>query len=240
MWNKKKELVESFKMLYAELENSKLIMSNDIITKFLKFITTNEPVFFIYKHASQNFDFDTVFKESVSNGRIKLPDDDYKIIVLVTKLLFDIDRGKIEYLSFLNNMFPRVNIADSFYDFCVGIVYPYVCAFERLLNQSDRVVVDNVNQEPTSKLPRQLTELLQNNIILIYEQLASDKSLQDSRRQEISMILEGLDFAVDGGNTMLIQSLWYGLKYALVANKAFSSQVKAFENELKNYSLIDG
>lgn len=238
MQNTNQELIKSMKGLYKELERSNFIMSTDIITKFLKFVTTNEATFFVYKHASQNFDFESVFSDAMTTGKLRLPQDDYKIVVLVTRILFDIDRGKIEYLSFLNTTFPRDKIQDSFVDFCYYIIYPYVLAYERLLSISDKVVVDAAEDIRTSKMPRQLVDLVQSNIISIYEQLAGDKSLQDNKRQEISVILEGLDIAVDIGNPMLIKSLWLGLKYALIANKAYTSQVKAIENELKNYSII--
>ncbi|MDE6967364.1 MAG: hypothetical protein K2P12_01785 [Clostridia bacterium] len=237
MWNKNQELIQSFKSLYAELEKSQFIMSNKIITNILKFVTSNEPFLFAFKHANENFSFESIYQEATANGKIKMPDDDYKIIVLVTGLLFAIDRGNIEYLSFLKNTFPRLNIADSFLDFCSGVVLPYVQAFERVLSQADRIV-DAENQVHIKNMPRQLVDLLQNNIISISEQLVSDKTLPDVRRQEIFVILEGLSFAVDSGDVMLIKSLWLGLKYALLANKAYTSQVKAFENELKNYSII--
>lgn len=64
MKNSNEELIKSFKMLYIELERSNFIMSSDIITKILKFVTTNEPLFFAVRHASQNFDFDSIFNES--------------------------------------------------------------------------------------------------------------------------------------------------------------------------------
>lgn len=237
MLNTNQELIKSFKNLYMELEKSNFIMSNEIITKILKFVTTNEPLFFAVKHANQNFDFNSIFNESMASGRIKMPEDDYKVIVLVTKILFDIDRGNIEYLNFLKNTFPRVNISDSFVDFCSMIVLPYVKSFERVLSQADRVV-DTKDNLKIEKLPRQLVDLLQGNIISISEHLFADKTLPVSRRQEIFVILEGLSFAVESGDAMLIKSLWLGLKYALLANKAYTSQVKAFENELKNYSII--
>ncbi len=231
------ELIKSFNLLYLELERSNFIMSNEIITKILKFVTTNEQLFFAVKHANQNFDFNSIFNESMASGRIKMPDDDYKIIVLVTKILFDIDRGNIEYLNFLKNTFPRKNISDSFIDFCGLIVFPYVKAFERVLSQRDRIVDADTNIQAKS-LPRQLVELLNGNIISISDQLVNDKTLSDEVRREIYVILEGLHFAVESGNVMLIKSLWLGLKYALIANRAYTSQVKAFENELKNYSII--
>jgi len=63
MWETNQELIKSFKSLYKELENANFIMSNEIITKILKFITTNEPLYFAYKHASQNFNFESIFQE---------------------------------------------------------------------------------------------------------------------------------------------------------------------------------
>ena len=126
---------------------------------------------------------------------------------------------------------------DSFIDFCGLIVFPYVKAFERVLSQRDRIVDADTNIQAKS-LPRQLVELLNGNIISISDQLVNDKTLSDEVRREIYVILEGLHFAVESGNVMLIKSLWLGLKYALIANRAYTSQVKAFENELKNYSII--
>lgn len=238
MKNSNEELIKSFKLLYLELERSNFIMSNDIITKILKFVTTNEPLFFAVKHANQNFDFNSIFNESMASGRIRMPDDDYKIIVLVTKILFDIDRGNIEYLNFLKNTFPRVNISDSFNDFCLGIVLPYVQAFERLLSQKDRVVDSGNSNVQYKNVPRELVDLLNSNIISISDQLVGDKTLSDETRREIYVILEGLYFAIESNNVMLIKSLWLGLKYALIANRAYTSQVKALENELRNYSII--
>lgn len=232
------ELIKSLKQLYMEMEKSNFIMSVDIITKFLKFVTTNESTFFIYKHASQNFDFESIFEEAMSSGRLRIPQEDYKVIVLVTRLLFDIDRGKIEFLTFLKNTFPNDKIQESYSSFCFNMIYPYVQAFERLLSQADKVVLDAAKNVQTKKMSRQLVDLLQGNIISIYEQLANDRTLQEGRRQELSAILEGLDVAVDSGNSLLIKSLWIGLKYALIANKAYTSQVKAMENELKNYGII--
>ncbi len=81
-------------------------------------------------------------------------------------------------------------------------------------------------------------DLFQSNIVSVYDHLQSDKSLAEPARQELIVILEGLSYAVENGNAMLIKSQWLGLKYALLANRAYTSQVRAFENELKNYSII--
>lgn len=237
MTNYNEQLKECFKSLYDELQKSNFIMSNEIITKILKFVTSNEQLFFIVKHANQNYDFNTIFNEAIAGGKIKLPDDDYKVIVIVTKILFDIDRGNIEYLNFLTTTFPRVNIGDSFVDFCVRIVDPYVQAFCRQLSHVDRKITVDSNVQ-TKAFPRQLVDILTNNIIAISDQLLADKSLQDTCRREIYVILEGMDFAIESGNVMLVKSLWIGLKYALNANKIFTSQAIAFENELKTYGII--
>jgi len=144
---------------------------------------------------------------------------------------------KIEYFNFLKNTFPRVDLNDSYNDFCKSIVYPYVLAFEKLLSKADRVVaIEGAAQ--IQKLPQQLMDLFQSNIVSVYDHLQSDKSLAEPARQELIVILEGLSYAVENGNAMLIKSQWLGLKYALLANRAYTSQVRAFENELKNYSII--
>lgn len=238
MSNSNQELINSFKNLYCELKKSQFIMSNKLIVKILKFVASNEELKFSVDHANQIYNFADIYAQSTKNGRFVMPQDEYQVVVLVTGLLFNIDRGEINYLSFLQERFSGGTIAENFEEFCISVILPYITAFEKILSQ-DKKIVDVESQIQQSNLPKQLVELLEDYIISIGDQIMNDKTLQEQKKQDIYSILEGLNYSVEIGNTLLVKSMWLGLKYALTVSKTYTSQLKAFENELKNYGIIE-
>lgn len=237
MSNNMQELINSFKALFDEMQKAPFIMSNKVIVKILKLIASNDELKFVVDHANQLYNFSDLFNDSMINGNFIMPAEDYKIIVLVTGLLFNIDRGNVDYLSFIKTYFPNVGMAECFNDFCAAVIYPYVMAFERILSKDNKIV--NIDSDAQSApLSRQLVDQLNEYIISLSEQIAFDKSLPDSRKDELFSILEGFNIVIENGNTITINAMWLGLKYALLLTKSFTSYIKLFETELKNYDII--
>lgn len=237
MSNNTQELINSFKSLLYEMQKSPFIMSNKVIVKILKLVASNEELKFVVDHANQLYNFSEIFDEAIVNGGFVMPAEDYKIIVLVTGVLFNIDRGNIDYLSFIKTYFPNNGVAESFNDFCDIVVCPYVFAFENILSNDNKIV--NIETAMQAKpLSRQLVDQLNEYIISLTEQIAFDKSIPDSKKDELFGILEGFNIAIENGNTIMIKAIWLGLKYALLFTKSFTSYIKLFEAELKNYDII--
>lgn len=238
MSNNTQELINSFKMLYAELKRAHFIMANKVIVKILKFVASNEELKFSIDHANQIYNFAEIYSAATENGRLVMPTDDFKIIVLVTGVLFNIDRGNFDFLTFIKENFPNYDLAGSFNDFCDVMIYSYIVAFENILSMDSKVVnIDGEVQNAT--LSRQLVDQLNDYIISMSDQIVSDNTLGEQRKNEFFALLEGFNYAIENGNTILIKAMWLGLKYALLYTKSYSSYIMMFENELKNYDIID-
>ncbi len=240
MNDNKLQLINGLRKLTAELKSAQIILCQRTIKRMLKYIASNEELKFITSHCNGLASYSTLLSEASKGNNalaFALPSDPHKVICLVTGILFNIDRENIDFLSFLKTNFASNQAIGQFGEFCDYVMVGYVDAFEVLLLEDSLIV--NVDEAPISAtIPPALIDKLSPFILAISEQILIDKSINECKREESLAVLEGICYVLEHGNSVLIKSMWIGLKYTINTSKVHASHLKGMENILSEFGLL--
>ena len=240
MTDNKTGLIDGLVSLTDELKSAQVILYQRTIKRILRYIASNPELKFITTHCSGIYDYSELFANA-SNGNgvlaFVLPNDNYKVICLVTGLLFNIDRNNIDFLSFIKSNFNGQKVTAQYEDFCEYIMTEYCDAFDMLLNEDSRIV--NVDESITEKsAPTRVLDQISPLILDISEQILIDKTMSEGKRVESLAMLEGMCYVLERGNSVLIKAMWIGLKYTISTSKQYASNMKVLRNILSDFGLI--
>lgn len=139
----KKEELDLFLLRCDELIDSKYIIANIKIINLLKSIANSETLLAIFKSCLSGFDLEEAkAKYFVSNkylggakGEFVQPEDSKNLLALVFSVLVDIDSGKIELTSFLNNFFyENGSYYESYNSFVKNMIVPFKFTVKALMS----------------------------------------------------------------------------------------------------------
>lgn len=240
MTDNKTDLIEGLIALSDELKSAQVILYQRTIKRILRYIASNNELKFIATHCSGVYDYSELFKNA-SNGNgihsFVLPSDHYKVVCLVTGLLFNIDRNNIDFLLFIKSNFEGGKVTAQYEEFCEYIMTEYCIAFDMLLNEDSRIV--NVDESITEKnVPTRVLDQISPLILAISEQILIDKTMSEGKRVESLAMLEGMCYVLERGNSVLIRAMWIGLKYTISTSKQYSSNLKVLRSILSDFGLI--
>ena len=105
--------IQNFNEKMSNLVNSKFIVAEKKIAEVLISISDSILLFELFKHVSEDFDYQTVksvcFAHDVQgNGYFKLPKSDVDVLALGFAVLSEIDSGEIDIIDLCNEYFPTV------------------------------------------------------------------------------------------------------------------------------------
>ena len=167
-----------------------------------------------------------------------LPTEPYKVICLVTGLLYNVDRENIDFLAFLKVSFSQIaQPMDQFKQFCDYVMVGYYNAFGNLLFEDNTIVNVEVESKDAS-LPSTLLDQLSPFILAVSEQILIDKTISEAKRAESLAVLDGLCFALEKGNSVFIKAMCIGLKYTIAGSKQHNSHVKGIETVLVDFGVL--
>ena len=234
------QLINGLRSLTVELKSAQVILYQRTIKRILKYIASNPELKFITSHCNGLCSYNVLMKDALKGNNalsFVLPTDQHKVICLVTGLLFNVDRDAIDFLSFLKAGFNSNQAIGQFEEFCDYVMVGYVDAYEKLI-QEDIATVNVDDNSNESTIPTSLLDKISPFILAISEQILIDKSINESKRDDSLTVLEGMCYVLERGNSVLIKSMWIGLKYTLSNSKLHASHLKGMENILTDFSLL--
>ena len=241
MANSNEKLIDGIVRLAVELENSSFILSQNSIRRLLRYVVSHSELKFIVDHSNTTYKYQDVLAEALTGTNARkfyLPHDDYKIISLTTGILFNIDRGNIDFLSFLKSYFKGNDVSELYQDFINVVILPYANAFKNLLSKSSNTI-DIDDEEKTITFPKMFISQIDNIILSISKGLLDDRSVSDSVKEECMNILEGFYYVIENGYITLLKSMYIGVKNTLSQSKQFSSHLKSLEATLKDFGYLN-
>lgn len=242
--------VEALKSLAVACQNIKtkgLLLSSESIKEILILVTKNEILKKCLDEAHKYVDYDQISEdafEQTNSGRFNfiMPSSARKRIVLITGILFEIDRGSINITRMLHDFFTGVNIADSFTMFTNAVLDNYIAAFKDVItgaelseDEKGRYIV--VEEEKYNLIENVIKEQIQPFIAAILDEISSIKNINEKQRIETIYVINGFAYSLESFNSRILITVWIALKSMLVKFKKLTPFVKEIDNILEKYDI---
>lgn len=219
--------------------DSKFIMSGNAMIGLLRYLASTPCLMNCVSRCNQGFRYREEFTRAGSGVTFRLPDSPRKVVALATGILYEIDRGKLNFNAFLMKYFGADGDYETAYRlFCTTLIAPYAQAFGQVIREEEQEIEPEV--EPDSKRPvsHAVKEQIAPYIAALKEVIESDPSLTDERRKEMLLMTEGLTYAFEMTGTKMIGVVWTGLKSVFASNKSTLSYLRAMEKILNAYAIV--
>lgn len=241
----KQETINGLALICDEIIGAKFIMFNLGLTKLLEYIVEDNALYEFIKECNYAIDYRKEYYEAtnrVGNLNVfKLPADNRSRVVLITGILFDIDRKGIDMLSFLNTFFNGSDINDKYADFLERVIVPYKSSFYEFLNETPVKITLASNDESTAHLHAENYSFLSEQILpfieAIYAIVYADNKLDEDRRSDYMTMLEGMCYALECENNKIFEYMWIGFRYAFAKYSPVNSFINGIANVLKTYGF---
>ena len=150
---------ESMQQIYAELaarctrvKEGKYIMSGNTIASLLRYISSQPVLMSRLEKCNYGFMYSSELETAMSGGIFKLPLGSRKVVALITGLLFELDRGTINFHNFIKKYYRASGVDTSFDMFVNSVIMPYLMAFKNVL-ADERILDDKGNVDPAKLDP---------------------------------------------------------------------------------------
>lgn len=220
-----------------DLESSNLIFIDRKLKPLLKCIAYYPEFRSVLSYCAQGFDYDGEKRKAMAKlgntDIFRLPKNPKTLIALVSNILVEFDAGSMDLVTFASKYYPCQTKQESFEQFCAKVVEPFKMALVSL-------VVEGIDEQPQSVertvqfAPSGLQEQTEYLIVNIYNTLQeADISLDE--RADLTVMLEGFAAALDTRDSLMIKSIWLGLKKALNSQKLCAKEVEKVSEVLRMY-----
>jgi hypothetical protein len=250
----KKEELDLFLLRCDELIDSKYIIANIKIINLLKSIANSETMLAIFKSCLQGFDYeDAKSKYFVINeylggakGEFVQPEDSKNLLALVFSVLMDIDSGKIELTTFLNNFFyENGSYYESYNSFIKGMIVPFKFTLKALMSGIIGGTVADPKEELDKKQDEPIldeTECEEFKKIRIAlkddkDHMKTKKLLPEKLRDGI-LIVDTFFSALDSNDKDAIYYAYTAYKYTIKSLLSFKNNQQIIEELLIKAGII--
>ena len=177
---------ENLQQVYAELtarckriKEGKYIMSGNTIAALLRYITSQPALMACLERCNYGFRYGTELEKAMTGGIFKLPLGSRKVVALVTGLLFELDRGSINFHNFIKQYYRAADVDASFDMFAGSVIMPYLMAFKNALSGEGEEVsagLDGDDKPVSSGVKEQLMPV----ILQFTEEIAADEIAKEA------------------------------------------------------------
>lgn len=231
------EGVQALVCALDEMQNSTLIFVDKKLKSVLKCLAYYDEFRTVLAYCNQGFDYQTEKRKSLvkigDNSVLRLPKNPKALVALVANLLLEFDSGSMDIVSFAGDFFPAVNKQDSYSECFVSLIEPFKLALVGLVVEGieeDVPVVERTVEFASDGLQQHTEYLLVNMVNAVRE-----AKLDEEIRAEFLLMLEGFAAALDTRDTLMIKSIWLGLKRALAAQKLCARETEKVDEALRLY-----
>lgn len=236
----KDEGIEALVTVLDDMQGASLIMTDKKIRSLLKCLAYYDEFRVVLEYCSNGFDYAAEKKKALQRvGEyhvLRLPKNPTTLVALVTNMLVEFDEGKADFLSFCSEFFPADTKQASFEKCFQGFMEPFKLALVGL-------VVDGVKEE--TPLVERTVEFAPNGLqeqteyLLVAMVRAVDESrLAENDRKDLLLMLEGFSAALDSRDTLMIKSVWLGIKKTLASFKLCAGEIAKTDELLRLYLLV--
>lgn len=248
-----KENLKDFFNACDEMIDGRFILSDVKIARILKSIAKSELLYDMFAKCLVHFNFNSEFQTALSANKVNggyfvLPTDERRIVALVFCFLLEVDKGKINLQSFVNeNFFSPDGYNISYSNFSINVLVPFKNSVMNLLGvDADGHELPKEDGEQVEELEEQLTleqssdqKILYANLLRSINELygATDSStkLKKDLKEEILIVIRALEDAIEIENLRIINALCIPLEYMTAKNKYLRPYYENFKNHLVEF-----
>ena len=251
------ERLNDFRLACDEAAAAKFILAEKKISELLQIIAGSKKLFNIMADATQNFDFAAELKKAVNGREFVLPTGRKKQIAIVFSLLYAFDSKKLDLQEFIHNHFESENVNDEFARFASVILGNFranVCDEFRAVPEP-QPAPEPEEEKPVREEEKNFFEFnffsqgaenesgdfdkIQASSLLVSVReiigiVARDPELMPTEREELMLVCEAFEKAVEYGSRETVKIMYIGLKNTI----AVSSAVRRLEIQTDNLNRL--
>lgn len=240
--NTKEEAFRLFDEAVKALTDSKFILTQKPITDILRCLVLNEQLHSFVTECCKGVDYNeelqNCFKSEDGGYSFVLPKSNKRIIAVVTGLLSDFDKGEVNLIAFLREMYPSNDSNVSFKMFCDSIIWGYHRAFR----QSFLYDIDTAEGAGEVEIATVISQTVLEQAGAILSQLrtvfAGDNKLTNDKRVDLLILTDGLYYSLEKNDLRIIKIVWTALKLALSGYKKAERKFSEITELLSLYALL--
>ena len=217
---------------------SRYIMSGNKIIGLLRYLAATPCLMEYISKCNQGFRYREEFERATSSILFRMPTEPSKVVALVTGMLYEIDRNRLNINSFLMKFYGNDDYEESYRLFCKGIIEPYSRALGQVI--ADGIEPEDEPLQTESRLPvsEAVKEQIYPYICAIEETLESGAALTQERADDMRTMTEGLKYAFEMAGTKMIKIVWTGMRSVFAGYKPTVSYIRAIEKILVSYAIL--
>ena len=238
-------VVEKFSESVDKLVSTKFILSVQAVSNLLRLIATEDRLFSAFSESLTGFDYDVEMQkaciETERGQSFHLPYGKMRVVALVTRLLYSFDAGEKNFVEFLETYFDGESANSQYERFCREVMIPYKEAFVAVLTGEYAVGADDLPTEPEKKdnpVPNGAVVQVEYIIREINAKIMDDNVLERTEKEDLLLLTDGINRALECRDQRLLKGLIVGLRYALGDNGKFARRIKDIEACLKLYLVM--
>ncbi len=242
---------------------AKFILGEKKISELLQVIAGSKKLFAIMADATQNFDFAAELKKAVNGKEFVLPTGRKKQIALVFGLLYAFDTKKLDLQVFIHNHFESENVNDEFARFgsvIIGNFRANVSDEYRAVPEPAHEPEPEPKPAPQEEKPvrdeeknflefdffsqsensenADFDKIQASSLLVCIREIigivARDPELMPTEREELMLVCEAFEKAVEYGSRETVKIMYIGLKNTI----AVSSATRKLEIQTENLSRL--
>ena len=221
----------------TRMREGKYIMSSNTLPALLRYITSLPALMSCLEKCNYGFRYATELENAMNGGVFKLPLGSKKVVALVTGLLFELDRGSVNFHNFIKKYYRAATVDISFDMFINSVIMPYLMAFKNVLsgvNDDEADDEDDDNKAVSTGVKEQLLPL----ILQFTEAVAADNALTDEAREDFYVMLEGLYYSLELSRSKMVKAMFLGLTAVMQDYKHGAAYIRAIKSVLQEYAII--
>lgn len=191
----------------------KYILANIKVKALLESINQNEKLTDLVSGCLDGFDFNNMFKQSVTSTGLVLPKDNKDVIAYCFNVLYNLDVGTVTFLDFLSKYFSSSKLSggEEFKMFADAIILPFKGSMNAEYAKTYEMTA---TEDYQNNLYHKLSNIAQANIDTI-----DDINLKDIEREELELLLNAMVDASNKNDKKMVYTLMVGLEYFVKYNK---------------------
>lgn len=222
-----------------DMQTANLIMVDKKVKDLLRCLAYYDEFRTVLQCVNRGFDYQAEKRKAMQKvgdyNVLRLPKSEKTLVALVSNMLVEFDNGKMDIIAFASVYFPATTNQESYEEFVAGVIDPFKLALVSLVVggiEEETPLVERTVEFAPSGLGTQTQSLL---IALVNS--VNEAQLDAETRAELLLILEGFAAALDSRDSLIIKSIWLGLRRTLSSLRICEREIARMNEVMLMYLM---
>lgn len=227
----------------SPLFKSTIITADGAVASFLQEIAKTPEFFGIIKDVSTGFDYGTELRKLTygsEKDELNVPQNKRTLVALVTRLLYDFNKGEKSIIDFITTTFKASSYQESYRKFIDKLIAPYADAFAYLAEggaapKEELEIAEKLPETPFSDTVADETKYY---LGLLKNKLDGVAKLPETGRADILTSIAGMEYVVDAKNPLLIKLAFIAIKNTFALYRLEAIEIAGMERLFKTFGIL--